>query len=44
MAGITDEIKSSFRRGTAVVKLIYINLAVFIVVKFVYVFFFFGWS
>lgn len=40
MAGITDEIKSSFRRGTAVVKLIYINLAVFIVVKFVYVFFF----
>jgi len=40
MASIPDEIKNSFRRGTAVVKLIYINLAVFVVVKLVYVLFF----
>ncbi|MBN1598605.1 MAG: rhomboid family intramembrane serine protease [Bacteroidales bacterium] len=38
MPTITDEIKASFRNGTAVVKLIYINLAVFIVVKLFYVF------
>ncbi|MGD2033991.1 MAG: rhomboid family intramembrane serine protease [Bacteroidales bacterium] len=40
MATITDEIKESFRRGTALVKLIYINLAVFLLVKILFVFFF----
>lgn len=40
MAGITDEIKDSFKHGTAVVKLIYINLGVFIALKLLYVFFF----
>ena len=40
MANISDEIKASFRNGTATVKLIYINLGVFIVVKLLYVFFF----
>ncbi len=40
MATITDEIKESFRQGTALVKLIYINLAIFLLVKIVYVFFF----
>ncbi|MBA7578662.1 hypothetical protein ES708_20527 [subsurface metagenome] len=40
MATITDEIKASFRQGTAMVKLIYINLAVFLIVKIVFVFFF----
>ena len=40
MASIPDEIKNSFQRGTAVVKLIYINLAVFVAVKLIYVFFF----
>lgn len=40
MATISDEIKNSFRHGTSVVKLIYINLGVFIVIKLIYVFFF----
>jgi membrane associated rhomboid family serine protease len=40
MASISDEIKDSFRHGTSVVKLIYINLIVFIVLKLIYVFFF----
>ncbi len=40
MATITDEIKASFRQGSALVKLIYINLAVFLVVKIIFVFFF----
>jgi membrane associated rhomboid family serine protease len=40
MATIADEIKASFRQGSALVKLIYINLAVFLVVKIIYVFFF----
>jgi membrane associated rhomboid family serine protease len=40
MAGISDEIKNSFQHGTAVVKLIYINLGVFIIVKLLYVLFF----
>jgi len=40
MASITDEIKESFRRGTALLKLIYINLAVFLIVKIAFVFFF----
>lgn len=40
MTTITDEIKESFRRGSALIKLIYINLGVFLVVKIVYVFFF----
>jgi membrane associated rhomboid family serine protease len=40
MASISDEIKNSFQKGTAVVKLIYVNLAVFVAVKLVYVFFF----
>jgi membrane associated rhomboid family serine protease len=33
MASIIDEIKASFRSGSTLIKLIYINLAVFIVVK-----------
>ena len=37
MNSIGDEIKESFRNGTAVVKLIYINLAVFLVVNLLYV-------
>ena len=36
--GIWDEIKSSFKSGSALTKLIYINLAVFIVVKLLGVF------
>jgi membrane associated rhomboid family serine protease len=40
MSTIAEDIKTSFRGGTAVVKLIYINLAVFIGVKLVYVLFF----
>lgn len=40
MATITNEIKESFRRGSALTKLIYINLAVFLVIKIIYVFFF----
>ncbi len=36
---ITDEIKDSFKRGSTLVKLIYINLGVFIAVKLIYVFF-----
>jgi membrane associated rhomboid family serine protease len=40
MSTITDEIKESFRTGTSLVKLIYINLGVFIFVKLIYVLFF----
>jgi membrane associated rhomboid family serine protease len=40
MSSIADEIKDSFKQGTALVKLIYINLAVFVGVKLVYVLFF----
>jgi membrane associated rhomboid family serine protease len=40
MATIADDIKASFRNGTALIKLIYINLAVFVIVKLLYVFFF----
>jgi membrane associated rhomboid family serine protease len=40
MSTITDEIKESFRTGTSLVKLIYINLGVFIIVKLIYVIFF----
>jgi membrane associated rhomboid family serine protease len=40
MSTLTDEIKASFQKGSAVVKLIYINLGVFIGVKLVYVFFY----
>mgnify|MGYP000974908163 CR=1 FL=1 len=40
MAGISDEIKNSFKNGTAVVRLIYINLAVFLLLKLIYVLFF----
>ncbi len=40
MSGIADEIKASFKQGTAVVKLIYINLAVFVGVKLIFVFYF----
>jgi membrane associated rhomboid family serine protease len=36
---ILDEIKHSFRRGTILTKLIYINLTVFLVVNIVYVFY-----
>lgn len=37
MNSIGDEIKSSFRNGTSVVKLIYINLGVFLAVNIIYV-------
>jgi membrane associated rhomboid family serine protease len=40
MPSIAEDIKISFKGGSAVVKLIYINLAVFVVVKILYVFFF----
>jgi membrane associated rhomboid family serine protease len=40
MATIAEEIKDSFKRGTSLTKLIYINLAVFIFVKLVFVIFF----
>lgn len=40
MAGITDEIKASFKNGNAAIKLIYINLGVFIIVKLLSVFFY----
>lgn len=40
MNTIADEIKASFKNGTAVVKLIYINLAVFVIIKLFFVFFF----
>jgi membrane associated rhomboid family serine protease len=40
MSTITDEIKESFKNGSSLVKLIYVNLGVFIVVKLVYVIFF----
>jgi membrane associated rhomboid family serine protease len=39
MATIADEIKDSYKNGTALTKLIYINLAVFILVKLIFVFF-----
>jgi len=37
-----DEIKESFRQGSALTQLIYINLAVFLVVRIVNVFYFLG--
>ena len=37
---IVDEIKESFRNGSTLTKLIYINLGVFILVKIAYLFFF----
>ncbi len=40
MNTISDEIKASFRQGTTMVKLIYINLAVFVLVKLLFVIFF----
>jgi membrane associated rhomboid family serine protease len=40
MSSIADEIKDSFKQGTALLKLIYINLAVFVGVKLVYVLYF----
>jgi membrane associated rhomboid family serine protease len=40
MATIADEIKDSFKKGSALTRLIYINLGVFLVVKILYVFFF----
>ncbi len=39
MNGIGDEIRESFRKGTAVVKLIYINLGVFLLINILYVFY-----
>lgn len=40
MAGnIVDEIKESFRKGSILTKLIYINLSIFLVVKIAFVFF-----
>lgn len=38
--GIFDEIKNSFKSGNSLIKLIYINLAVFLAVKIISVFFF----
>ncbi len=38
--GILDEIKHSFKTGSSLTKLIYINLGVFIFIKFIQVFFF----
>jgi membrane associated rhomboid family serine protease len=38
--GIIDEIKNSFKSGNSLIKLIYINLAVFLAVKIISVFFF----
>jgi membrane associated rhomboid family serine protease len=40
MATIADEIRESFKQGSSVVKLIYINLGVFVGVKLVYVLFY----
>ena len=40
MASISDEIKNSFQKGTAVAKLIYINLGIFVIVKLLYVLYF----
>lgn len=40
MATIAEEIKDSFKRGSTLTKLIYINLAVFVLVKLVFVLFF----
>ena len=37
---IVNEIKESFRNGSTLTKLIYINLGVFILVKITYLFFF----
>lgn len=37
---IVDEIKESFKKGSVLTRLIYVNLAVFIVVKIIHVFFF----
>jgi membrane associated rhomboid family serine protease len=37
---IVDEIRESFRHGSALTKLIYINLGVFLIVKIAFVFFF----
>lgn len=37
MSTIIDEIKASFRQGNAMVKLIYINLAVFLAVKLLFI-------
>ena len=38
--GITDEIKQSFKSGNALIKLLYINIAVFLTVKIISVIFF----
>ena len=35
-----DEIKHSFKTGSALTKLIYINLAVFLIIKIIFVFVF----
>ncbi len=40
MVTIADEIRDSFRKGSSLIKLIYVNLAVFIMVKIVFVLFF----
>jgi membrane associated rhomboid family serine protease len=40
MATIADEIKQSFKEGSSLTKLIYINLGVFLVVKLLFVFYF----
>jgi membrane associated rhomboid family serine protease len=39
MPMITDEIKASFKNGTSLTKLIYINLGVFVIVRFICVLF-----
>ena len=38
--GIADEIKESFKKGSVLTRLIYVNLAVFLFVRIVNVFFF----
>lgn len=44
MATIVDEIKESFRKGSVLTKLIYINLGVFLLVNLAFVIFFLGAS
>ncbi len=38
--GIRDEIRESFREGSVITRLIYVNLAVFVVIRIVHLFFF----
>ena len=40
MTNIIDEIKASFKEGSSLTKLMYINIAVFVVVNLIDVFFY----